>query len=162
MSLPLRSGLLLFCRKRFVAAPPRHLKEENRNATTSFALKAIGDANFPGTFNVFGRHSLAFPERYSVGLSYTDEHGARIALIRCNSAEDCVPRPGDWHHAPHIHRAADNDVSDSNELSGGQITDQYSTYETAMRYLLQHANVESDEIDRYFPSLLWPPPPPTS
>ena len=109
-------------------------------------------------FSVFVRQNARFIENFSIGLRYhsDDPTYGTITLVRYNGPHGERSRDPDGHYArPHIHRiTADEVQSGSREPKERhrEITDRYSTFETALHVFLSDAGIMN--LSDYFPELL--------
>lgn len=139
---------LLNCPKEIVQPPvkPRHEKGHYR---IGFELQSV-DKEF--YFNAFGRYNSTFPENFSVGLIYfpKDERGS-FEILRCNGMHGehkLFP-----HHVNfHIHKitteAIENNLKEDCNI---EITDEYVTFDDALRFFVKYINLNPEDIQKYFP-----------
>lgn len=141
---------LISCTKTVVEAP-RDMKEGRSGfVKRTFTLVSVdGQHSFSG----FITQNLTFTENFSIGLSYSpkDEKG-NIVLLRCNGphgATKSIP-----HHAVcHIHISTAERINNGLKPEGQiEMTNEYSTIESAIQYYVRHVNIVPVDRQRYFPS----------
>ena len=97
---------------------------------------------------------------FSIGLRYQTNIKAvgTITLVRYNGPHGESSRNPDGHCAqPHIHRITAQELASGNtnpQESHREITDQYSTFEQALRIFFEDIGVTNDA--EYFPEALQP------
>jgi hypothetical protein len=113
-----------------------------------------------GSFAVFIRRNVDFPENFSVGLTYNANDGrAEIRLLRCNGKHGVYNRgtagfdPNHPHYDFHIHRASESALeSGSTAEKDATATTEYASLEEAVQYFVRTVNLNPVEAARYFPS----------
>ena len=152
---------LISCPKRIVSkSPAKGYRDEDQHLRCDLELVDLTDERVG--YSVFIRQSTNFIENFSIGLihrpiNYT--RLGRITLVRYNGPHGEYSLHPDGHFAvPHIHRiTADEVAAGSNhpQENHRQITDRYSTYESALRVFWPDIGVHDDaNIDKHFPGLM--------
>ena len=138
------------------ASPVRGYTERRGNRRRRLNLRAAGE-NVSAEFTVFIRQNLVFEENFSIGLRYrTGITGlGNVTLVRYNGPHGEYSRDPDGHFAqPHVHRITAAGIAagrvSPKELDR-QITDRYSTFDSALFAFLSDVMVE--EFLEYFPNL---------
>ncbi len=120
---------LISCPKEISAAPARSLKLEGAHLRNDARLLATDGTK--GTFTIFIRKNVDFPENFSVGLMYkANDDRPEIKLLRCNGKHGYYNEgmggfvPTDPHYDFHIHRASEK------ALDSGFTAEKYATATT--------------------------------
>ena len=136
--------------------PSRGYREEHLYKRCDLELEAVSDS--VGKFTVFTRQNTEFIENFSIGLRCTtnDPTLRTITLVRYNGPHGESSRQPDGHYSkPHIHRITEAQIesgSSEPEAMHREITDRYTTFETALFAFLNDVGVEN--YLTYFPELL--------
>ncbi len=141
---------LISCPKRIVEPP----KETKESARTGFIKKTFVMVSNDGVYNFNGfiAQNLKFPENFSIGLIYDPkEEKGKIPLLRCNG-----PHGGTKvfpHHAYfHIHKATAERINNNLKPEGQiDITQHYSTIETAIQYYVRRIGLSVTDRTKHFP-----------
>lgn len=129
--------------KRIIEVSSKDFKEEYRHLRKDFKLKSIEGEYY---FRMFIRRHKDFPENFSIGLDLlpSAERTRSMPLIRCNGPH-CVtkdilrPNP---HYDYHIHKPNSEDIEKGlQKLSLSEITEQFDSYEKALRYFVKITNI---------------------
>jgi len=127
--------------KRIIEVMSKEFKEEYRHLRKDFKLKSIEGEYY---FRMFIRRHKDFPENFSIGLDLLPSTERGMPLIRCNGphyvTKDILrPNP---HYAYHIHKPNSEDVEKGlRKLSLSEITEEFSSYEEAIRYFIKTTNI---------------------
>jgi hypothetical protein len=137
---------------------PKTIAEPPKKSMTSLHGSKRNDMiveSGPGKrFRVFMRQSEAFEEDFSIGLRFEPPGGEAIVLMRCNGIHgDVQSSQGATYHAVyHIHKArAENIEQGLRPERGGEPTNEYATFDQALRYFLKATRIEW--TDTHFPRL---------
>jgi len=139
---------LISCPKTVLEAP-REMKEGRSGfAKRTFTLISV-DVQY--NFSGFIMQNLTFTENFSIGLRYSskDEKGT-IVLLRCNGPHGgtkAIP-----HHAVcHIHTSTAERINNGLKPEGQiEITNEYSTIETAIQYFARRVNIVPIDRQKHF------------
>jgi hypothetical protein len=129
---------------------PKNSSSRASHIKKSFTLESV-DKQY--SFGGFITQNQAFPENFSVGLTYypKNEKGAYI-LLRCNGKHglhENIP-----HHAEcHVH------TTDAGSINNGMntahivaVTQDYITLEEAIQYYVNRINLEPEDRRKHFPA----------
>ena len=153
--LPITEELLqevLSCPKISRRADRKRMTSSNRSKRNTVYLSS---ENGKYEYKLFMRQSEEFMEDFSVGLiwtnpaQYIDVTKNSIFLIRCQGPHDGkAPQGTDIHHDYHIHRITLDDIRERRyqKPSGRMSTDEFSSFEQAVFYLINTFEVKN--IDR--------------
>lgn len=141
---------LIHCPKTIVDVPKKINEVRASFLKKTFTLSSI-DGNF--NFSGFTTQNLTFPENFSIGLSYNpkDEKGT-IPLLRCNGPHGGIKHTP--HHAVcHIHTSTAERINNGQKPEGKiELTEDYSTMETAIPFFLKKIGLITKDIKKYFPT----------
>ena len=134
---------LISCKKKIIEPPKDEMILVNKYLRNDMKLKSIDEEY---EFSVFMRKSLEFQTNFSVGLVYRPkDHPEEIHLIRCNSAHRFIYNSisEDPHFITHIHRANADDLNSGiRRPKTKEITEAYTTYESAVIHLMSLISVQ--------------------
>jgi len=139
---------LLNCPKEIVQAPGKP-RIEKGHYRIGFELQSVDKEYY---FNAFGRYNSTFPENFSVGLIYfpKNEKGS-YEILRCNGLHG-EHKLFPHHLSFHIHKitieAIENHLKEDSNI---EFTDQYVTFDDALRFFVKYINLNHDDIQKYFP-----------
>lgn len=138
--------------KRISDPPSKTWREKPFQRRKDFRLEAIDGS---GKFRAFARQSSMYPENFSIGLEFEPENGDdSMILIRCNGPHgDFNNRVNPEHHHfhPHVHRASSAALEKNERAEKYAIrTDQFVTFEQAMRFFLEIINLDPEDKVRFF------------
>lgn len=139
---------LISCPKKITKAPSKSLKSDRGHLRNDFEAESDDGEH---RFTVFIRVNEKFQENFSVGLDYwpRDEAGS-IMLLRCNGSHG-PHKVYDHHTFCHVHKATAETISKGlRPESNIKATDEFSSYQEAIQYLLQVARIRDD--GPYFPT----------
>ena len=134
--------------------------EESRNRRCDLELVDIEDDRCE--FRVFIRQNTDFIENFSIGLRHRpigDPTLATLTLVRYNGPHGEYSINPDGHYAvPHIHRITEAEIASGSyqpQERHRELTDRYSTYESALRVFWGDIGVHNEaNINRHFPGLM--------
>ena len=141
-------------------SPASGYREQNQNRRCDLELTDQEDERFG--YKVFVRQNSNFIENFTIGLSHRPTNYptlGTITLVRYNGPHGESSRSPDGHYAvPHIHRMTAEEIalgSTQPQERHREITDRYSTYESALRVFWRDIGVHDDaNIESYFPGLM--------
>ena len=141
-------------------SPASNYREDGQNKRCDLELVDIEDERLE--YRVFIRQNTNFIENFTIGLSHRpqgDPTLRTLTLVRYNGPHGEYSRNADGHYAvPHIHRITEEEIASGSfqpQERHRELTDRYSTYETALKVFWGDVGVRDEEnIDRYFPGLL--------
>ncbi len=113
-----------------------------------------------GTFSLFVRVNVDFPENFSVGLLYSPNDGRpEIPLLRCNgkhgefNAGKNRSRSNHPHWNYHIHRASETTLAAGESAEKyASVTDKFASLDDAVWYFLKEINLDSKDLSAHFSS----------
>ena len=136
--------------------PARGYLEENRQRRCDLQLESMPDG--AARFEAFIRQSTVFTENFTVGLRYLNYGSmpSRFNLVRYNGPHGESSHQEDGHYAKsHIHRITASEVNSGSaqpKERAREITDRYSTFESALVVFFQDIGVTN--FTDYFPESL--------
>jgi hypothetical protein len=138
---------LISCPKKIVDSPK---EKDSRSSYRKkyFTLTSL-DGNY--TFSGFITENLNFAENFSIGLVYNPkEEKGTIILLRCNGPHGLTKIS---HHAiSHIHTATAERINSGQKSEGHiELTEEYSTFESALQFYIKHINLLPADRQKYFP-----------
>ncbi|MCR4317014.1 MAG: hypothetical protein NUW37_11775 [Planctomycetes bacterium] len=125
------------------------MKREGGHWRNNFELES---ENASRRFRAFVRYNDAFNENFSVGIDYVpaDEPGT-VPLLRCNGPHGGT-KIHEHHNQTHIHSIDAQDINDGVKvLRVIEETNKYSSWEEALLYFFDRANISNAE--EYFPTI---------
>lgn len=138
---------LITCHK-VVTDSPKDKDARSGYTKKVFTLSSV-DEQF--SFSGFMNQNIAFPENFSVGLVYKPkEEKGSITLLRCNGMHGgTIQNP---HHAfCHIHTIQADYLNQGSRVENHiEITNEYSTFEIAIRYYINRIGIVPSDRQRYF------------
>ena len=140
---------LISCQKRIVDSPKDLKMGRTSFLKRHFTLMSV-DGNY--NFNGFITQSLIFSENFSIGLVFNPKgEKGTIVLLRCNGPHGGTKITS--HHATcHIHRATAERINTGLKPEGNiELTQEYSTIESAIQFYVKHINLLPDDKQKYFP-----------
>ena len=141
---------LINCPK-IIVESPKEVKDGTRVGFTKrvFTLVSVDGIH---NFNGFITQNLTFQENFSIGLAYNPkEEKGKIVLLRCNGQHGgtkVFP-----HHAfCHIHKATAERINNNLKPEGKiDITEEYSTIETAIQFFVKRIGLTPNDKQKHFP-----------
>ena len=141
-------------------SPASGYREDGRHKRCDLELVDIEDERLE--YGVFIRQNTNFIENFTIGLSHRPQNDPTmktLTLVRYNGPHGEYSRNADGHYAvPHIHRITEAEIASGSyqpQERHRELTDRYSTYETALKVFWGDVGVRDEaNIDRYFPGLL--------
>lgn len=144
---------LISCPKIVIANPRREEKIVEGSYRNDMRL-ASKDKKV--VFDVYFRRNVKLPERFSMGIKcYLKSLGQEVMLMRANSSHSTreeKPWIPEYNFHPHFNIAKPENIK--NGLSpekGGEITNEYNSYEEALSYFIKRINVQDAHI--HFPNI---------
>lgn len=139
---------LINCEKVIIQPPKKHFAEEDGHRSKNMQLESTDGEH---RFHVFIRQNTTFIEDFSIGLRYLPLDGSgSFNLLRCNGPHR---RANDFNSIDtntieghrfnyHIHFAREeNMISGRKAESGGDNTEEYSTFDDALAYFIRKCNI---------------------
>lgn len=134
--------------------------EQNQNRRCDLELVDIADERCQ--YRVFIRQSTNFIENFTIGLRHrpmADPMFGTLTLVRYNGPHGEYSINPDGHYAvPHIHRITESEIASGSfqpQESHRELTNRYSTYESALRVFWSDIGVtDDDNINKHFPGLM--------
>lgn len=146
---------LISCPKEVVEAPSRSLRKEGAHLRNDAKLVATDQTK--GSFAVFVRQNIDFPENFSVGLVFSANDGRpEIKLLRCNGKHGEFNRnsgsdPSHPHWDFHIHRATEEALdSGCTAEKNATATTEFASLEEAVQYFVKAVNLDPKDISKHF------------
>ena len=141
-------------------SPASGYREDGQNRRCDLELVDIEDELLK--YGVFIRQNTNFIENFTIGLSHRPQSDPTIrtlTLVRYNGPHGEYSINPDGHYAvPHIHRITESEIASGSyqpQERHRELTDRYSTYETALKVFWGDVGVRDEtNINRYFPGLL--------
>jgi hypothetical protein len=141
---------LISCPKEIVDSPKRAATSVQGSRRNDMVVQNGAD----GRFRVFMRQSEKFLDDFSIGLRYEPKDAPPIILLRCNGrhGEFLGGEADHPHFGYHIHRAKVVNLQKGLRAErGGELTDEYVSFEEALRYFLSATGIQW--TDEHFPGL---------
>ena len=125
-------------------------------------LELVDVADERCEYRVFIRQNTNFIENFTIGLRHRptiDPTLGTLTLVRYNGPHGEYSINPDGHYAvPHIHRITEMEIASGSyqpQESHREVTNRYSTYESALRVFWGDIGVRDDaNINKYFPGLM--------
>ena len=147
--------------KRIVKKTPASgYTEKDQNRRCDLELVDIEDER--SEYGVFIRQNTNFIENFTIGLSHRpqiDTTMRTLTLVRYNGPHGEYSISPDGHYAvPHIHRITEAEIASGSyqpQERHRELTNRYSTYESALRVFWGDIGVRDDaNINKHFPGLM--------
>ena len=147
--------------KRIVSkSPASGYREQGQNKRCDLELVGVDDERCE--FRVFIRQNTNLIENFSIGLRHrhvSDPTLGTLTLVRYNGPHGEYSINPDGHYAvPHIHRITEEEIASGSyqpQECHRELTDRYSTYESALRVFWTDIGVRDDaNINKHFPGLM--------
>ena len=140
--------------------PASGYRDDGQNRRCDLELVDIEDER--SEYGVFIRQNTNFIENFTIGLSHRSQSNPTtrtLTLVRYNGPHGEYSNSPDGHYdVPHIHRITESEITSGSyqpQERHRELTDRYSTYETALKVFWGDVGVRDEaNIDRYFPGLL--------
>ncbi len=134
---------LISCQKVIIVGPKRKMVPDNANWRNDMKLQSVDGQH---DFDVFMRKNQDFEENFSIGLRFQPRDDPEsIVLLRCNGPHG--PHRNFPHHDKHhIHAASpDNIKAGLRPEKDAVITEEYTTFDEALKYFLTRCNIQGTE-----------------
>ena len=154
-------GELIVRPKRIVnKSPASGYREQNQSRRCDLGLVDLEDERCE--YRVFIRQNTNFIENFTIGLRHRpvgDPTLGTLTLVRYNGPHGEYSISSDGHYdVPHIHRITEAEITSGSyqpQERHRELTDRYSTYETALKVFWGDVGVRDEaNINQFFPGLL--------
>jgi hypothetical protein len=141
-------------------SPTSGYREQGQSRRCDLELVDIADEC--RKYRVFIRQNTKFIENFTIGLRHRpqgDPTMRMLTLVRYNGPHGEYSRNADGHYAvPHIHRITQKEIASGShqpQECHRELTDRYSTYESALQVFWMDIGVRDDaNINKHFPGLM--------